>query len=251
MNGALVPNCNDVLIDRSNSNESKQHPGNVAFRTLISSKREDFSKASDSQRRLIVSQVYHKVLTSDPPGRFLTKNGDNWYNISTIQNTNAPSIRGHDRNDDSLANEPHPKKLNKDVDQTYNKSMDWTPLKWDEGKEPDDRCFNQSMLDALDELHTSVRQMDISAKDVLDGTDLGVKCSIPHEAINDYERNIPYSAEIQSNENTPNGNGKSIRIQTETKHQPWRTTTTTSSSSYIFPPLNPIAPNQIPKKYNY
>jgi len=244
MHESLTPNPNDVLI--SSSNEYNRHPGNINFRAFVSSKREDFSKASDSEKQLLVSQVYAKIQNSDPPGRFLTKISHYWYDLSIISNgIEIVPARGQHKNEDNLYTKTDFTQSNKGVNPKhnnhFNKSFDWTPLKLNEGKELDGEIFGQSMVDVLNGLNKSIRRMDINTENCdTSSKDYSMDFSsatLGKYSIQDQLNHATGNFEAKGNENPLQGNERSInapRSQMETRDEPWRTS---SASSYTFPPL--------------
>ena len=64
------PRKNDVIKGRGNG--PNLHSGNVAFRKLVSARKDDYRKSSEFNKRQIVRQIIDLVHNSNPPGRFLT-----------------------------------------------------------------------------------------------------------------------------------------------------------------------------------
>jgi len=67
-----TPNKNDILCGRGSG--PNDHIGNVSFRKLVSSRKEEYMKASSrAQKQLIAKEIIETISSMDPPGRFLEK----------------------------------------------------------------------------------------------------------------------------------------------------------------------------------
>jgi len=67
-----TPNNNDILCGRGSG--SNDYIGNVSFRKLVSSRKEEYMKASSrAQKQLIAKEIIETISSLNPPGRFLEK----------------------------------------------------------------------------------------------------------------------------------------------------------------------------------
>jgi hypothetical protein len=75
----LETNENDVVSGRGSG--GNRHPGNTYFRELIKSNKAYYLSLGKNQKMDVARAIYDKILSLDPPGRFLNKNPetDNWY----------------------------------------------------------------------------------------------------------------------------------------------------------------------------
>ena len=71
--GISTPNKNDVLIGRGGG--TNKHPGNFQYRRFIDAQKQEYSKSNQSQKFRFSDRVVQLIRDSNPPGRFLKKNG--------------------------------------------------------------------------------------------------------------------------------------------------------------------------------
>jgi len=79
---SIQPHHNDVLFGRGG--KINNHPGNKAFRKLISQFKEVRLLAKDNkEKRFIIDEVIAVIENLSPPGRFLNKNSSTglWYDV--------------------------------------------------------------------------------------------------------------------------------------------------------------------------
>jgi len=74
---AVMPGEFDVLLGRGKS--SQNHPGNIRFRQLVESKRDEYERAKVLEKTLIAERVVQTI--RDLPGRFLRQDGDLWEEV--------------------------------------------------------------------------------------------------------------------------------------------------------------------------
>lgn len=91
--GILTPNETDVLCGRGGTINT--HPGNATFRKLVeTSKRIYLTARFKREKRLIAEGILNDIKGQNPPGRFLLKKDDTWYEI--------PSEKARDKTSQAL-----------------------------------------------------------------------------------------------------------------------------------------------------
>jgi hypothetical protein len=73
----IEPTEYDVLLGRGKS--SQNHTGNIHFRQLVESKRDEYEKASIMEKTIIADRIVNSV--HNVAGRFLKHNGDLWEEV--------------------------------------------------------------------------------------------------------------------------------------------------------------------------
>jgi len=101
-----TPNANDVLCGRGGN--INNHPGNIAFRSLVSEQKNAYNLSTNKNQKSIISQsIVDQIHSLVPSGRFLTKDetmyGGGWWvevdNAKAVSKTSqalregAPTIR--------------------------------------------------------------------------------------------------------------------------------------------------------------
>jgi len=72
----VTPRRNDILCGRGGSINS--HPGNVVFREWIHERKEEYNLAdTKSAKTQITNDIFERIKSLEPPGRFLHKRGSN------------------------------------------------------------------------------------------------------------------------------------------------------------------------------
>lgn len=72
----VTPRTNDILCGRGGSINS--HPGNVVFREWIHERKEEYNLAdTKSAKTQITNDIFERIKSLEPPGRFLHKRGSN------------------------------------------------------------------------------------------------------------------------------------------------------------------------------
>ncbi len=100
------PNANDVLCGRGGN--INNHPGNIAFRSLVSEQKNAYNLSTNKNQKSVISQsIVDRIHSLVPSGRFLTKDetmyGGGWWvevdNAKAVSKTSqalregAPTIR--------------------------------------------------------------------------------------------------------------------------------------------------------------
>jgi hypothetical protein len=81
----IVVTPNDILYGRGRSKDN--HPGNKAFRDIVSKYKLPYFQAKTHQeKRSLVELVVFEIKAQDPPGRFLCNehNNDSWYEVDDV-----------------------------------------------------------------------------------------------------------------------------------------------------------------------
>ena len=75
------PHSNDVLCGRGGS--SNRHLGNTHFRELVAANKKIYVGLTKKQKMLVARKIVEMIHSTDPPGRFLSKDLDTgrWYDI--------------------------------------------------------------------------------------------------------------------------------------------------------------------------
>jgi len=106
----IQPSVNDVLSGRGNG--SNQHPGNVFFRAIVSTKREQYGQASNYEKTQIVLSIVEQIQKSNPPGRFIKKtscDGGHYWSLLTTKDVirkTAQALRERPKNEPIDINPP-------------------------------------------------------------------------------------------------------------------------------------------------
>ena len=85
----VAPHPNDILCGRGGSINS--HPGNVVFREWIHERKEEYNLAgTKSAKTQITNDIFERIKSLEPPGRFLhKKRSNNTSNWSEVDDTKA------------------------------------------------------------------------------------------------------------------------------------------------------------------
>ena len=80
-NGAIAVTENDILCGRGGL--TNHHKGNKRFRDVVALHRPDYVRAAKVHKPAVARMIVKAIRNSDPPGRFLKKDGktDNWLDI--------------------------------------------------------------------------------------------------------------------------------------------------------------------------
>ena len=73
------PNINDVLCGRGSGPYS--HTGNKQFRDVVAEHKISYNTVDNHLKTLIAEEVVQFIQRQSPPGRFLSKSGDTWYEV--------------------------------------------------------------------------------------------------------------------------------------------------------------------------